>query len=326
MATVKRQTRPGAAMLLLAGALGAVVAGCGDPLVDNQYRGVRIWQTSGGFSGLLDSSLTGQPLRLALFYTPDLTGDVDPARLVEHRGASTDVQLGVGYTLGMFEPPGEALMVRNTDGSSAGYAIGRLIAYADTNRDGRRQSGEPIVGIEPTAAYAYLPSALSADRTPTRDGLPEGMTPLLIPQPCESLGLPRPPPASDPGDCGVPLGQDCRSDTDCSPNRGGRCLKETNSPWPGGYCTIIENATTTCRPMRSAFYRAPRFAAIPDGTLGFYLRPCSKDADCTRMLGMDGGYQCDLGLRACRPGISTMMRLATKSLDADAFCGQAMPR
>lgn len=322
MAAVRQHVGTGLAATLLAGALGAVT-GCGDPLVDEQYRGVRIWQTSGGINGLLDSSLVGQSLRLALFYTTEITGDVDPARLIEHRGASTSVQLGVGYTLGMFEPPGEPLMVRNPDGSSAGYAVGRLIAYADANRDGQRQAGEPLVGIEPTTAYAYLPSALPAGRTPTRDGLPAGMTPLLIPQACSSMG---PPPANDPGDCGVPLGQDCRSDTDCSPNRGGRCLKETNSPWPGGYCTILENSATVCRPARAAFYRAPRFAAIPDGTMGFYLRPCGKDADCTRMMGMDGGYQCDLGLRACRPGSSTMLRLTTGSLDADSFCGQVPPR
>jgi hypothetical protein len=325
MAAVRqRKTRGPAAALAL---LGALVVGCGDPLVDNQYRGVRIWQVSGGINGLLDSSVAGQPLRLALFYTTDPTSDVDPARLIEHRGASTGIQLGGAFNLGMFEPPGESLMVRTPNSAgTTGYAIGRLVAYADTNRDGQRQVSEPLVGIEPTAAYLYLPDALPAGKTPTSDGLPAGMTPLLIPQACSGMGPPAPPPPNDPGDCGVPLGQDCRSDTDCNPNRGGRCLKETNAPWPGGYCTIAENMSTTCRPARAVFYRAPRYAAIPDGTMGFYLRPCSRDTDCVRMMGMDTGYQCDLGLRACRPGLSTMLRLRNGNLDADSFCGQAPPR
>lgn len=323
MATVKQRSSARRAAWALLAALGTVGAvGCGDPLADNQYRGVRLWQISGGFSGLLDSSVAGQPLRLALFFSTDSLDQLDPARLLEHRGASTDVQLGGSYVLGLFEPPGESLMVRAPDGGSAGYAIARLIAYADTNHDRQRQVSEPLVAVEPTSAFMYLPQALPAGRTPTRDGLPAGMLAVLVPQPC---GMPAPP-SSDPGDCGVPLGADCRSDADCNMSRGGLCLKETNFPWPGGYCTIAESTSAACHPGRAVFYRAPRFAPIPPGVSGYYLRSCTQDSDCSRMQNMDMSYECDLGLRGCRPRLSTMLRLRTGGLDADSFCGQGPPR
>lgn len=299
---------------LLAG-LTLGLSACGEPLLDMSYRGASIWQLGAGSGGAISDELAAYPLRAALFYTVDALEQTDAERMVEDTGTTVHIQANIPFVLNQYEKPGAALMARWRGGQSAGMAVGRVLAYADVNGDGRRQSGEPFIGSEPTAVYAYVPAALPADRSPTDSALAEGIHELIVPQLCGYKPLP----PTDPGDCGVPLGEGCRSDADCGR---GTCLKETNQPWPAGYCTIADTPMQAgaCRPSKGVFYRAPAFAPIPEGTQGYYLRPCTTSADCLRA-GRDQGYVCDAGLHGCRNMASTKLRLQADNLGLDAFCG-----
>lgn len=166
----------------------------------------------------------------------------------------------------------------------------------DANEDGRYSAGEPFVGAEPPVGYLYAPKSLPAERTPTSGALPAGLHKVLLPQACGY----KPPPATTSGDCGVPLGERCNADADCSP--AGVCLKETKVSWRGGYCAIPEPPRDGCRPGAARYLRAPRYGMTPPFVSGWYLRPCETSSDCMRAKGPGQDlYACDVGLRACTP-------------------------
>ena len=96
-----------------------------------------------------------------------------------------------------------------------------------------------------------------------------------------------PPPRGD-SDCHVPLGQPCRSDSDCGPGPGGVCLSKFGPPNPGGYCSLYET-DGGCRPSDGV-----RFTSH-DEPGAIWLKACQTDADCRP----GGLYQCDRSLGGC---------------------------
>lgn len=306
MATVN--TRLALALLLTTG-------GCGDALIDREYRGIPIWQIVGSIGTTDSGTAQTAPHRLAMFYSPDaLTQKTESqdevkgvlSQLIEDTGTTITLQPGIGYVLNLYEPPAPALRARSTSGGDAGFAVGRIMAYTDENRDGRRQPEEPFIGTEPTSAYVHVPSPLSADQSPTQRPLAAGFFQLNLPQLC-TFTVQTP---TDPGTCGVDIGRECATDDICN---GGICLKETSYPWPGGYCTVtisMDPRSTACRPALASPTRLPVFGARPLNTLGYYLKACVTDQDCEDD---DGGrrglYVCDAGLLACRPSSTTQVRI-----------------
>jgi hypothetical protein len=321
MATVRRHL---AALLL------SLVAGCGEGLIDREYRGIPIFQIKGNLSAS-DGTESGAPMRIALFYSPDaLTQKADSegamrlalSQLIEDTGTTITVQAGQSYTLNIYEPPAPQLRARSPSGGDAGFAAGRIMAYLDENRDGRRQPEEPFLGTEPSAAYIHVPSPLPSEQSPTQRSLPAGFFQLLLPQLC-TFAVPAP---NHDGSCDVELGRQCVDDFECTQiNKAANCLKETNFPWPGGYCvmTLPENPNeVSCRPRQASLYLSPASGARLRAARGYYMHSCTTDADCAEEGPRYGLYVCDTGLQMCRPSATTMVRISGPDalVQFESFC------
>ena len=307
---------------VFAGLVAMALSGCGQPLLGDTFRGAPVWSTRANVQVAGDGVDTRTDLRLSLFYSriaPGSPGDDDPEKWVEHPGTTFPVVAPSDNQLEVFEPPGADLMAHSSDGASLGYAFGRLLVYADTSGDGRRQPGEPFLGIDPPPAYLYVPSALSADRTPTHGALAPGFSWITLPQPC---GDPAPGPRT-PGNCGVPLGAACIVDGDCG---GGRCLKETKVPWPAGYCTIVEPPAKGCRPGDGVYMRRQQFSPAPPGAQGFWLKRCATSADCVRLDRDKQLYVCDPGLLACVPALANGVIPVGGRFEVEPFCARDVTR
>lgn len=311
MATLARDgMRRGWTWVVGLSALAAV--GCGDPLLGIDFRGPAL-------ASLPIDAAQGGPLpsgdlhlRLAVFYSPQgpMTNVVD--QMVEHLPSALSVTLPYTANLNIFEVPPAALLTPAAMGKAA-FGLGRLLVYDDGNRNGRRDAGEPVLGIDPPSAILYMPQPIPASQSLSAGDLPAGFFRVALPQPCGR----QPPPPSAPDACGVPLGEGCRTDSDCGT---GYCLRETKFPWPAGYCVVTEPPTNGCRPQAAAYYPAPRYAPIPAGIAGWYLRPCSSDGDCVRKSDRDlDMYVCDVGLRACLPRIASKIPVGSR-LEVEPFC------
>lgn len=300
--------------------VAVTVAGCGDPQLGATYRGEPIWTLHGQATISGSGVDTTQKMRMALFFSPEGRNVLDPGRWVEHFGSATPLQVPSLFTMNVFEPPGPGHMLRNLDGSDAGFAVARLLVYIDSNDDGLHQYEEPFVGIAPPVAFYYVRDPLPAAATGTVHSLAPGFTQALLPQPCGFV----PPAATDANTCGVPLGERCNVDGDCD---GGLCLKETKMPWAAGYCVIPDPPPAGCRPAQSAYMDRPSFSLTPQiARHGLYLRACQSDADCARPGDRDQDlYSCDLGLGACRPRLGSTLIPVGSRFEIEPFCANPAP-
>ncbi len=297
----------------LLGLSGLAATGCGDPLLGVEFRGPALasFATDLAAGGALPSR--DPSLRLAIFFSPQgpMTTSVD--QMVEHLASARAVTLPSTPVVNVFEPPSDELLVPAGMGKAA-FGLGRLLVYEDRNGNRRRDVGEPVLGIDPPSAILYMPQPIAAGQSLTTADLPAGFRQVVLPQLCGR----KPPPATSPDACGVRLGEGCRTDTDCG--AAGYCLRETKFPWPAGYCVVTDPPGGGCRPEKAAYYPAPRYAPIPPGLIGFYLRPCSSDSDCARTTDRDqGNYVCDVGLRACFPRNLAKIPVGSR-LEVEPFC------
>lgn len=284
-----------------------LTTGCGDALFDDQFRGTPIWQRKGEIRQGAEATSDLSALRVALFWSPGGAQENVLERYVEQTTTSVPISLTLTYVLNVFEPPGSAQKVKV---QGATYAVGRLLAYTDTNRNRRRDADEPIVGQNPPRAILYAAAPLDAAQSPTHNPLPAGFSTVLLPQRCGAVL-----PAASPGTCGVPLGSACKRDADCGV---GVCLNQTTVSWQGGTCAVPEPPTDGCRPQDSSFvWNAP----MPMGTGpgGFYVQRCTEDADCVRRERGSGDYVCDIGQKACVPVFPDNVSLGVTNVFP--FCG-----
>jgi hypothetical protein len=296
----------------------AVLAGCGDDQVGRAYLGEPRWQYQGSLQATAEGVQDATDLRLAVFFSPQGLNVVDPAQYVEQLSASQAVTIPSHYVLSVFESPPPAVLLRNTDGSSAGYAMGRIFVYRDLDASGAYSPGEPFLGNEGATASLYVPEPLPEGSTPTVGALPAGLLRVRLPQPC---GLP-PPPATDPDTCGVPLGSLCTRDSDCN---GGVCRLMMPSPWHEGVCAINDPPPSGCRPANAAYWAiTPMSIEYRQGLRGRYLRRCQTDSDCRRPDEQHKHrYTCDPGLLGCVPALSDFAQLSVGSMvPIGEFCGR----
>lgn len=296
MATVRSAAaRRGATAGLLAGA--ALLAGCGDGIVDRGFRGVAFWSYDIGTEAGAQLPENPAPVRASLFFAPGGVDQLDPEQMIELSGSTTTVETGAPLRMDIFELPSREMFARSPSGQVLDYAVARMLAYEDITFDGHRQKGEYFVGINAPYAFLYTPTALPAEKSPTARALPAGFTALLLPQSCGQ----KPAPATDPDTCGVSLGSGCRTAQDCG--TGGSCLRETQLGWPAGYCTITEPvASGGCRPGKSEILYRPEYSPVPAEIDAYYLRRCTSEEDCDRPEDRDRDlYSCDVGLGACVP-------------------------
>lgn len=292
-----------------------VAGGCGDPQLSANYRGEPLWTLRGQTTVAGGNFDTSQKIRMALFFSPEGREVIDTDRWVEHLGSAVALQVPSLWDLNVFEPPGPEHMLRNPDGSDAGFAVARLMVYTDLNDDGLHQNGEPFISIAPPIAIYYVRDPLPAATTETVYSLPAGFSQTLVPQPCGYV----PPAPTDEGDCGVPLGERCAVDTDC---KGGLCLKETKMPWAAGYCIIPDPPPSGCRPAKAAYMARPASSLTPlAAKQGMYLRACQTNGDCRREFDRDQDlYNCDLGLGACRPRLGSVLMPVGGNFQVEPFC------
>src|SRR5262245_41530349 len=97
-------------------AIALTLAACGDPILDESYRGV----PQGKLEGKVDWAGTGPPsipnVRMALFFTPGGVEVVDPEMWVELTDSTTAVGvLPSPFVMNIFAWPGAALQVKSQD-------------------------------------------------------------------------------------------------------------------------------------------------------------------------------------------------------------------
>lgn len=312
IATVARESRRLVRLLIGVAVIGA---GCGDAQLDEQFRGASLWNEPIRAIVSAGSKLPSSSLRVALFYTPQGVGVVDPERWVEQPATSRSLQVPSDFVLSAFEVPQAALLIKDASGGSAQYGLARAVVYVDKNGSGLREPGEEFVGIVPDRAYLYAATDLAQGRTPTSAAMTAGFHSVVVPQIC-SKKVPVP---NDPGTCGVPIGGGCSVDRDCG--RGGFCLKETKQLWPAGYCVVPDAPGQTCRPTAGAYMPRPQYSITPSAlAFGAYLRRCQTDTDCLRSTDREAGiYYCDEGLRGCVPRAPNLLPVGGR-FEVESFC------
>lgn len=281
----------GAARRLVAATITCAVAGaCGMPVVDEDFRGTPIWSYEGDVQRAAGVT-RGSTYRMALFYAPSSEA-VDLSTYREDVASGLDVSVPSSFVLNVYAAPGRELFLADRE-----LAAARLVLYEDADHDRRRGSAEPFVALASSFAFLYLPRAMAAGEAMGRSALAAGFHVVSLPQPCSFV----PPAPTESGDCGVPLGNACATDTDCSAN--GFCLKEAKYPWPAGYCVAPVSPRATCRPGAGQYLHAPLFAPLPMSLTGFYARPCAGDAECVAGRSEARIYRCDPTLLACVPDV-----------------------
>jgi hypothetical protein len=267
----------------------AAIVGCQGALVGEDYRGVPIFSTRLPVQVGAESE-RGSRYRVGLFFTTRMESD-DPETWSELVGSSVEVEIPSEILFSVYSAPLKSQFL------ARGLAMGRILLYRDANGSGRREAGEDFVAITPASLFAYVDKEYVADGRILSGNLTEGFHVVNLPQRC-GVNLPAP---TDPETCGVPVGDNCRTDMDC---KGGLCLKETKFPWPGGYCVVPAfepGRPGACIPAKANFLGAPTFSVTPPGVRGFYARSCATDTDCLRRAGREQLYTCDQSLAICMP-------------------------
>jgi hypothetical protein len=295
MALVTRDALWAAALLrVLAGVLASATVSCGDALVDETYRGAPRFTVRGSVMGTSEYVDEEHPeVSIAVLWSPRGAWMDREATLLEQQGTSRLAEYYRPFELHLFDEPGAEHLY--TTPSGARYGIARLGAYQDENRNGRRDALEPLIGSSPGRALIRAPKALTARDSPTGAPLTAGWHIVSTPLLCPSTSSP--PPGGNPGpvepvadgECGVPIGAECRSDADCG---GGVCVREFIGPWPGGACLIPEPPPNGCRQRGSVLLRDPQ-----ESEKAFWVKACAVTADCGRV----APIQCDQQIRGCRP-------------------------
>lgn len=269
---------------------------CGDGLLDDGYRGERLFQFTGKVA-----TTGGNPayaaLRSGVFWLPfdpttlgpayaertpieglgTLPGLPPDAALVEQSSIAVQVEFPGDFEINIFaEPPPEARGGRD-------LLYGVVLLYDDADGNGRYDEGE-MVGAATAQMVVYAEQALTAanpDNTTDRP-LDPGYALIELPLDCGATA-----PVFELDETyDVRVGAGCAPETaaaDCG--AGGTCLLEDlDSPLPGGYCVLDIDAIPpdTDPPETMVEVETER-----DGVeLIAYYKVCSKSASCRE------GYTC----------------------------------
>ncbi|MEM6531354.1 MAG: hypothetical protein AAF654_01955 [Myxococcota bacterium] len=266
-------------------ALVLVLAGCGDPLVGERYRGEALFVVAGQVQNNNEDLNFPVEVRLAVFWNQDLSGTA----LMEQPATATDVMNPSQYELVLVETP------RASERLNGGaLAVGFIGAYEDTDGDGRKSDAESFLGLAiPALIWAETP--LSALETPFPVPIEAGFQVVGMPLLCDAPT----PPLPTGGVCdSVPLHAPCQSNADCTD--AGFCLANLNDAWPRGACGVAEDNANGCRPSNSIYYRPRPEDRAPGAGPGYFIQACTVDSDCLRE-GDARPYRCDPGLGGCVP-------------------------
>ena len=278
MARWTRSLLPGAALLL--------APSCGDPLIEQGFRGEPMLTFEGQIGTSNAGSTSGEALRAALFWSP--AGDTAlSSDLVEQPALSVAVAFPGTFQINVFEPPPK-LAWRDP---AALWRVALVLLSQDTDADGRFSLRE-LRGGARNQAVLWAERALTAAESPTGSALAAGYHAVRLPMPCAVVAAP-----TDGADCGVPLGAACEADTDCGD--AGLCLtRDLQTFWPGGYC-VQRAVSGGCTPATGILRRT----SVADAEGSYWHRRCESPADCR----VDTGYRCLDD--ACFPGEPALLVL-----------------
>lgn len=147
-------------------ALSLALSACGDPLVDAAWRGEPLF-TIDGFVHLavppevyldLETREPGE-LRTAIFWAPTRGSSLSLSSAVE-QDVSTASTFPARFRLTIHEPPLPALL-RPDPETGAPFAVGLVVAYRDTNGNGRwDRASERLVGGASDRFVIHAPDGL----------------------------------------------------------------------------------------------------------------------------------------------------------------------
>jgi len=297
-----------------------LIASCGDPLVDETYRGEPLITLHGAVMEVGQPGLIHRDdLRAALFWSPGGLAVEDVDELVEQPLANAGLGMPPSLQLPVFDPPSaEHLAVVQGDGDAPSgegvlLGLGLLLAYPDENGNGMRDPEEQVLGGVRSHGVLYAPAAVPAEQSPTAAALPAGFAVVQLPLPC-GAGPAAGEQAND-ATCDVALGEACATDAQCGED--GVCLLEVPMPWPEGACAVADPAPTGCPPAGAVFMPFP---AAPRGApRAYWIRPCDHDDDCPR----GAPYGCDLGAGACLPEVPLRLGM-DPAFEPRTFCHEPL--
>lgn len=309
--------RAGAALAAL------MVAGCGDGLLGQGYRGEPRFAYAGRLATSGGEPRSAHPLRAGIFWLPydptarwvegseatlidgfERLGLPASARLVEQRSISVAVAFPGDFALNVFaDPPAEAHVAEN------GISYGVLLVYADRDGDGAFDEGE-LAGGGPSQMVYFARRAMAADDAdnPLERAVAPGYGLIELPLRC---GAPPPTYALDPT-FDVRVGAACAGEGDPICGGAGRCLQaDFEGPLPGGYCVLPESALPEAEAER-----APPSMALVETEKGgdelkAWYRACNSSAECRL------GYTCQLDI--CLPDALSSL-LLDAAIEIEATC------
>lgn len=243
-------TRAHAAGCTLATLIGLVA--CGDPLYDAAFVGEPLAVLDGVVA--LDGNNRGRgghgDPRCALFWrTPD-------GRWLQSPGPGLPAAPGDGWRIPVYAPPPPEVC-------PDGHAIGRVLAFADLDGDGRRSSGEAFVSQPFEFTVFWSPGGLDATRAPLTHAIGAGFQRVVGPLPCAGPWL------MGTQSCDATFGQPCAT-TSCAD---GMICEPIWLAESGEVCLTEE---TACAPTSARL--VPN---VGEGaTAPRWMPACASDAEC----------------------------------------------
>lgn len=189
--------------------LALVAAGCGDPLVDADYRGEPILRLVGRIASLRGGTDIGadEEALVSMFWNTDLTATT-PA-LVEQRSVSTNVEFPNAFEVLVFDPPAEEHLLT----SDPRLGVGFLLVYVDRDGDRTYGAADDIIGGNVTKALVWAVQDLDATSSPFGTDIPTGFS--LVNLPAAECSMP---PPDDHHFTGDPKVKSCTTDDVCPPD------------------------------------------------------------------------------------------------------------
>lgn len=272
-------------------------SGCGDGLVNGEYRGEPLFRFQGVIFSIMDQLPEESSIRVAIAWIPRAKGLSFDDGVIEQNSVSMTIRFPSLLEVNIFHPPQPEAF-----GDKKEYAWGYIIVYEDWN-DNQRFEPEELLGGSPWRGILYAPQDVPQDRSPTGGILPKGFSLLHLPFECGQERW------KSEQECGVPLGAPCSANSDCNASSGGLCVDYVQSiDFPGGYCTM-EAREGGCIPKDGYPVQ------FPDIDYEYWMKRCTRNSDCREA----EGYTCSITEGSCFPELPVLIEIY-EELQFSPFC------
>jgi hypothetical protein len=249
--------------------LAIVVVGCGDPVMEKDFRGDPLFSFEGSVVTYIDDRHSDHTLRVSPFWNPDGVKKVLKENLREQSSASVTVSFPAKFEINIFRPPKPEDLVKG----EPKYGMALMVVYKDFNDDGHYSAhdSDEFFGSARDHVLFYAPQTIDPAISPIGIALPQGFSLLRMPMRCKGHSFSHRSTARE-----LPLlGHPCSQSKECGP--GGYCLNpRQDCSFINGYCSSLQPASFD------------KNTAVPvDLQIAFWLRRCVDASDCQR-----DGYRC----------------------------------